>query len=455
MMLAPPPADTATITVATSSPGATVPPDFLGFSYEVSALKDAQLATPSYATAAALLGPGIVRVGGNSVDESTWSPSPAAGDDSDLTGTDFDRLITFAQQAGWTAYLGINLATFAPDTFAAEAAYAAARPGASSVLTAVEIGNEPDLFAGSVRSTGYNGDSIAAEYFAYDTALARLAPALPRIGPAMCCRLTDYTQFLSANGAASLALLTYHQYPTAANDTTSPSSTGYPSIANLLSAALMARSAAIVDTVVAGAHARGLALRMAESNSTADGGRHGVSDVFASALWGLDWMYTVAEHGAVGVNFHGSPAGGIYSPLVDSATVIARPLFYAMLAFHSGAAGALVPTTVTAKTNVVAHATLATDGTLRVTVINKDTLNTLLVRITPAATYRSSAYQFLMASVAPGAAHASTGITFAGASVSGSGTWQPGTPGGLQKSGGTFTLPFMPAASAVVITFSP
>src|SRR5581483_1758451 len=179
----PAPADTANVTVATGSPGHPIPADFLGFSFEIDALRDTQLTNPQYATAAALLGPGIVRFGGNSVDMSSWSPDPPTGDDSDLTGADFDRGFTFAHHANWTMYLGINLAAFAPDTFAAEAGYAANRSGAPGVLTAIEIGNEPDVYSGNYRSSAYDGDSVASEYLAYDTALTRLAPGVPRVGP--------------------------------------------------------------------------------------------------------------------------------------------------------------------------------------------------------------------------------------------------------------------------------
>lgn len=434
----PAPTDTATVTVATASPGATIPPDFLGFSFEVTALADTQLTNPSYAAAAALLGPGIVRFGGNSVDRSTWSPNPPAGDHSDLTGVDFDRGFTFAHRAGWTMYLGLNLGAFAPDTFVAEAAYAAARPGAAGVLAAVEIGNEPDVYNGYYRSSTYDGNGIASDYASYDSALTQRAPRVPRVGPAMCCKPEDLSEFLAAGGSRGLLLLTYHHYPTTAVDNPQPSW--------LLNAGLMANTARLIDLIVSDARTVALPLRMAESNSASSGGKHGTSDVFASSLWGLDYMYTLAEHGAVGVNFHGAPDGGIYSPLIDSAGVVARPLFYAMLAFHAGAVGATVPSTVTAPTNVTAHSVLATDGTLRVTLINKDTVSAVLVKITPSARYRAATAQLL---IAP-SVHTEYGVTFAGAAVSSKGTWTAATPYAIPGANGTFSVPLTPASAAVV-----
>jgi hypothetical protein len=436
------PMDTATVTVATGSPGDTIPANFLGFSYEITALRDTQLTNPAYAAAAALLGPGIVRFGGNTVDKSTWAPNPPSGDDSDLTGVDFDRGFTFAKHAGWLMYLGINLGQFAPDTFAAEAGYAAGRPGAPGVLQAIEIGNEPDVFGGLYRSDAYNGDSIAAEYAAYDAALTARAPGIARVGPAMCCSPTDFVEFLSDGGSMGLLLLTYHHYPTSAHNDPTPGT--------ILSPGLMAKTAALIDEVVGDARTVALPLRMAESNSASSEGQHGTSDVFASSLWGLDYMYVLAEHGAVGVNFHGSPMGGIYSPLIDSSGVVARPLFYAMLAFHAGAIGSIVPSTVASPTYVTAHSALSHDGTLRVTIINKDTLNATSAKIATTGRYRSATAQFLTAP----SIHTEYGVTFAGSSVSSSGAWSAGVPYAIPGANGTFTVP-LSAASAAVVTLSP
>lgn len=437
----PAPTDTATVTVATGSPGATIPASFLGFSFEVEALRDSQLTNPSYAAAASLLGDGVVRFGGNSVDRSRWSPNPPAGDDSDLTGIDFDRGITFARNAHWTMFLGLDLGQFAPDTFAAEAAYATARPGAAGVLTAVEIGNESDVFTGSYRSSAYDGDSIAREYAAYDAALSSRAPGLARVGPAMCCKPDDFSQFLSDGGAQGLLLLTYHHYPTTAVD--------HPTIGGLLGPGLMAKTAALIDVVIADANTAHLPLRMAETNSASSGGEHGTSDVFGAALWGLDYLYTLAEHGAVGVNFHGAPNATIYGPLIDSAGVQAKPLFYAMLAFHAGAIGSTVPANITTSANVVAHAALGDDGTLRVTLINKDTVSSVLARISPTATYHAATAQFLSGA----SIHAYTGITFAGTGVSTTGAWHAAAPFAIPGENGTFNVP-LSTGSAVVVTLT-
>ncbi len=54
---------------------------------------------------------------------------------------------------------------------------------------------------------------------------------------------------------------------------------------------------------------------MAECNTVSQGGKIGVSNVFASALWALDYMWSVALSNGVGVNFHGGSISK-YAPIV-------------------------------------------------------------------------------------------------------------------------------------------
>ena len=64
----------------------------------------------------------------------------------------------------------------------------------------------------------------------------------------------------------------------------------------------------------ASAHSDGLLFRMTEGNSCFGGGKPGVSDAFASALWGADYMLTCALAGYCGVNLHGG-GDGLYTPI--------------------------------------------------------------------------------------------------------------------------------------------
>lgn len=79
---------------------------------------------------------------------------------------------------------------------------------------------------------------------------------------------------------------------------------------------------------------------MAETNSCYNAGKKGVSDVFASALWALDYLLQLAAAGQRGVYFHGG-ANGWYTPIAGGAGIPfqARPIFYG-LQMASGLVGA-------------------------------------------------------------------------------------------------------------------
>jgi hypothetical protein len=54
-------------------------------------------------------------------------------------------------------------------------------------------------------------------------------------------------------------------------------------------------------------------IRVTEANTCSGGGKPGVSDVFASALWAADYMLKLASLGYAGVNMHGGNGNMIAS----------------------------------------------------------------------------------------------------------------------------------------------
>ena len=88
-----------------------------------------------------------------------------------------------------------------------------------------------------------------------------------------------------------------------------------------------------------------LPFRIVETNSIFNEGQPGVSDAFGSALWGLDFMFQVAEAGGGGVNFHTGDVKA-YTPIGPGPDGhhMARPLYYGMLMFkEAGRSAVLVP----------------------------------------------------------------------------------------------------------------
>ncbi len=119
----------------------------------------------------------------------------------------------------------------------------------------------------------------------------------------------------------------------------------------LLAEQPLKRLAGLVRHAVETANGRGVLA--VESNSVSKRGSAGVSDTMVNALWGLDWMFTMASQGVREVNlqhadqWNGQPLlrpGGAgfapYNPIgLADGTIDARPLYYSMLLFGQFATG--------------------------------------------------------------------------------------------------------------------
>ena len=85
---------------------------------------------------------------------------------------------------------------------------------------------------------------------------------------------------------------------------------------------------------------RSIPFVIGEGNSAYGGGKTGVSNVFASALWGVDLLFESVVNGIKRFNFHGGPHGS-YTPIdveTNPPFAFAHPLFYAMWSFTDATA---------------------------------------------------------------------------------------------------------------------
>jgi len=116
----------------------------------------------------------------------------------------------------------------------------------------------------------------------------------------------------------------------------------------------------------------GVGFRTAECNSCFHGGQPGVSNAYASALWGADYMLTLAQSGHAGVNLHGG-GDGIYSPITGDADhgFIRQPLYFGMKFAQTFAGATLLESTLYSSTNLTAYAANHNDHLL-IALINKD-----------------------------------------------------------------------------------
>jgi hypothetical protein len=203
--------------------------------------------------------------------------------------------------------------------------------------------------------------------------------------------------------------------------------------------------------------AHNLSFRINEVNSYSGGGKAGVSDTFASALWCLDFMFRLASYGCDGVNMETdiNHLGWIshYSPIVHDSTghCSARAEYYGMLAFAIAGKGDMVQLTLDKNDlNLTAYATKDEQGLLWLTVINKDFSRDAAVQCVLPGGY-TTAEDFRLQ--AP-SMESKDQVTFAGTQVSADGKWAPGPSEKLTINGGAANLG-VPHASAAVVCLRP
>src|SRR5256885_6822685 len=162
--------ETAAVTVGTGT-GATLPDDFVGFSFEANILAGTAPSAGNLFQYMRTLGPGVMRFGGNFVDTTFWTstgeprPSWAVAT---LTPADLQRLKTLTDNSGWKVILGVTLKHPDPARAADEAKFAQQILGGS--LYGIEVGNEPHYY------THYTPAKFWADFQAYNAAIARSAP---------------------------------------------------------------------------------------------------------------------------------------------------------------------------------------------------------------------------------------------------------------------------------------
>jgi hypothetical protein len=431
------------VTVNQNQPGNTIPATFEGLSFETGSLCNSSglLNTNNTVLLQLIknLGPGVLRIGGNSSDNIFWSGHPrgaATGTDS-LATTDVDAFSAFAKATGWKVLFGFNLGSNNPQAAANEASYVSNGLGAS--LYAFQTGNEADLFAeNGHRAPAYSYTDFQSEWDSYFAAVRSAVPNAPFAGPDVAFNSQWIIPFNTAE-SKNIILSDRHYY------LTGPASD--PSITYQTILTPDTQWPGELETISNSALVNHLPYRVSECNSIFDGGKAGVSNVFASALWALNFMWQVAEGNGQGINFHGGN-GGYYSPVDDgSGTTTAMPEYYAMLAFkYGGVGGAMLPATLNTTTyNCTAYA-CANAGITYITLVNMDTGANLALTVQ----LSKKAAGIQISRLTAPYASALTGVIFAGASVAADGTYKPGATENYTINSDSFVVK-VPAANAVVI----
>ncbi len=427
-----------------------IAPDFLGLGYEISSVARPGLLTSRNRVYVQLVrtlsARGVIRIGGNTSDYSVYSPTAAPV--SSAKGTVVNDAVLhdlggFLSATGWRLIWGLNLGKGSiPDAIAEAHAVLAA---AGRQLLAFEIGNEPDLFPNAKhRQAGYGYDEWLAEYRRYKAALRERFPGIPLAGPDAAVKTDWVTRFASDEGKDAV-LLTHHYYREGQN----PGST----IEKLLGPDPKLQPQ--LEKLLAASQTCGLPYRICEVNSFSGGGRPGVSDTMAGALWALDYLFTLALSGCSGVNMETGVNHrdfiSSYSPIGDDehGHYSAKPEYYGLLAFSLAGKGHLLRTELDAGSPAVkAYATQSGRAAPVLTLINKGTA-TCAATVNAGAVIRKASVVHLRGP----AVSAKTGVTLGGDAVAPSGTWRIAEAGAVQIRSGEFTFD-LPAASAAIVRIS-
>jgi hypothetical protein len=311
-----------TLIIPAEANGPHVPEDYVGLSYEVEQLLDPTFFSPQNAgliRAFEALSPhGVLRLGGNTSEFEWWKPTPDAKEPEHpqtrevvgepkaqyypVTAEAVRSLAGFLQATGWTCLYGIGMGTNTPDRAAAEAEYVAQTLG--DRLQYFQIGNEPDLFNRHLRDPQtWNAKTYLDEWLTIARAVTRAVPGAKFGIPDVAADVDWLTQIAefwpSVQDPPHVTTLTHHYY--FGGPATNPS----VNIPNLLNPATMERVQKAADTATAAADKMGVRVRMTEGNTCYRGGKPGVSDVFAAALWSADYSLLLASNHYSGVNLHG------------------------------------------------------------------------------------------------------------------------------------------------------
>jgi hypothetical protein len=334
---------------------------------------------------------------------------------------------------------GLNLGSGSKEAAAEEAVAVANALG--SRLHSFEIGNEVDLFPVFSQGRGFEG--YYASYREYKDAIRTALPAAAFSGPDAARNTAWCADFARREGSDCMAL-THHYYRAGASESEATVETLLESDPKLEAALQELREEC---------RGRRFPYRINEVNSFYGGGKPGVSDTFASALWCLDFMFLVAANGGGGVNIETdiNQKGWVssYSPIFRDPTnhLVARPCYYGILAFALAGKGELLGETLgKGDINLTAYATRDRERNIWITIINKDLHRDARVRISGPGLSETSALMRLNASSVESRDH----VTLADMTVADDGTWRPGSTERIPFESGAFDVD-VPRASAAVL----
>jgi hypothetical protein len=424
-----------TLSIPKDGTGPHMPIDYIGLSYEVQ-----QLADPRFFSAQnsglihefkALSSIGVLRLGGNTSEFAYWKPKPDPPEPEHpqvrevvgepkahyyaVTPEAVRNLAEFLQATRWNCIYGIGMGTNTPARAAEEAVFVAETLG--DRLQYFQIGNEADLFDRHLRDPKtWSAKTYLEEWLALARAIAVRVPAakfgMPDVAGAVSWLTEIADQWPSIQAPPRVTTLTHHYY------FGGPATNPEVNIPNLLKPATMQKVQNTANIASAAASKMSARVRMTEGNTCYRGGKPGVSDVFAAALWSADYSLLLASNGYSGVNLHGgtgksvaNSVGGslpgdalleakgetaeqiaahphpFYTPIATfGSDYLLEPVAYGLKFAGSFSGGTLLKTDLSTKlqdagVNATAYAAKLPSGLASVIILNKDAAADLEVEL--------------------------------------------------------------------------
>jgi hypothetical protein len=319
---------------------------------------------------------------------------------------------------GWTCIYGLNLGFGTPALDLPEAEFVHETLGPR--LQYFQIGNEVDNFVQYHLRDGdvWNAERYLEQWLVIARAVQKAIPDAKFGMPDVASKVDWLTQIAakwpSLSDRPHVAMLSHHHY------WSGPPSNPNATIERLLQADPVVLKQAELSR--AAAEKMGTGYRMTEGNTVYRGGKSGLSDAYAAALWAADYCLTLMHLGYSGVNLHGGSGhaqavsvGGtfvgeadmkdrdqphpkpFYTPIANEGTLAGHgvdgklnsryrlePTGYGMKFVSRLAGCTMLPLDFKpGAVNAVAHAARRPDGKILLVILNKDEAQTLTLHLPP------------------------------------------------------------------------
>jgi len=365
---APPPAAEIRLTVTSDRTNASITGDNQGFSVESADFAHGYLTRERMAQRLKTLGPGVLRLGGYSMDL-VWPAFGTAKDtpapDWAIGGTvdqgDFTQLRPLLRESGWKVTLGAPLLSVLNgqvtlDQVVEEVAAAHATLGDD--LLSVELGNEYDHVTTLTPAQYWEKMKEYAAAIRQRLPYAKIKLSGPSANTAKTnTKLDEFTAAVAADTSVKpdqvISEIASHWYAG------SHCGTSNLTIPQLMSATTHLNTEAKLQGIMQlSSRLPGIPMTINESNSASCSGQPGVSTSFATSLWSLDYLLQAAQSGVSRVQFHTNTAAicGDFKPrdspeypisyryygafcaadqaAMDTGELSATPLYYGIWAFR-------------------------------------------------------------------------------------------------------------------------